>query len=213
MTDYKIIEDLEWRYACKKFDPSKKLSEEEINALLESLRLTASSYGLQPWKFLLVNNSPLREELTAAAFGQSQVKEASHLIVLCGKINVDEGHVDGFLKSIVEAREVELESLEKFRNMLMKMVVNKSDDFKKPWTKNQIYIAMGTLLTVCAHLRIDSCPMEGFRPNEVDRVLGLKEKGLKPILLCPVGHRASDDTYTTRLKARFPKEEVIEVID
>ncbi len=207
-----ILADLEWRYACKKFDPDKKLNKEEVDTLLESLRLTASSYGLQPWKFLLVNNKKLREELVAASFGQKQIAEASHLIVLCAKANVDEAHVDAFLEDVSETRGEKIENLEGFKKMLM-MAVNRPEDKKLEWAKKQLYIAMGTLLTVCAKLRIDSCPMEGFRPKEVNEILGLKEKGLRSVLLCPVGHRADDDKYTERSKVRFKKDEVIEVID
>lgn len=207
-----ILADLEWRYACKKFDPSNKLSDQEVNTLLESLRLTASSYGLQPWKFLLVNNKELRERLVSASFGQKQVVEASHLIVLCAKADVDEAHVDAYLKDVAETRGDTLESLEGFKKMLM-MAVNKPDDKKLDWAKKQLYIALGTLLTVCAKLRIDSCPMEGFRPKEVNEILGLKEKGLRSVLLCPVGHRAEDDAYTEKSKVRFERSEVIEVID
>ena len=210
---HKIVEDMKWRYACKKFDPAKKLSEEEVDTLLESLRLTASSYGLQPWKFLLVKNEKTREELTAAAFGQQQVKDASHLIVLCEKEEMNEEHVDAFLKDTSETRGVDLESLQGFKNMLMKMIVQKPVEKKLSWAKNQIYIAMGTLLAVCARLRVDSCPMEGFKPNEVDRILKLRERGLRSVLMCPVGHRAEDDVYTERLKVRFKKEEVVEVVE
>lgn len=207
-----IIEDLNWRYACKKFDPERKLTEKEVETLLESLRLTASSYGLEPWKFLLVKNQKLRDELVPACFGQKQITEASHLIVMCAKTDVDEKHVEAYLNNVSATRGVALEELEGFKKMLM-MAVNKPDDKKLVWAKKQLYIAMGTLLTVCANLRIDSCPMEGFRPSEVDRVLGLKEKNLKSVLICPVGHRAKDDHYTSRLKVRFPKDQVIEVIE
>ena len=207
-----IIEDLNWRYACKKFDAQAKLSQEEVDTLLEALRLSASSYGLQPWKFLVVNNKELREQLLPAAFNQHQVVDASHLLVLCAKADMDEAHVDAFLKNVSETRGQDLHSLEGFKKMLM-VAANKPVDKKLEWAKKQLYIALGALLTVCAKLRIDSCPMEGFKPSEVDKILGLEEKGLKSVLLCPVGRRAEDDHYLSRLKVRFPKEEVVEILD
>ncbi|MBC75483.1 MAG: NAD(P)H-dependent oxidoreductase [Halobacteriovoraceae bacterium] len=209
---FDIIEDLKWRYACKKFDPEKKLSEEQVDALLESLRLTASSYGLQPWKFILVKNEKLREELVAASYGQQQVKDASHLIVMCEKEEIDEAHVDAYMKDICETRGVEADSLAGFKKMLIKMIVQQPAEKRLVWAKNQIYIALGTLLTVCANLKIDSCPMEGFKPNEVDKILGLHEKDLRSVLLCPVGFRADDDVYTEKLKVRFKKDEVVEIL-
>ncbi len=209
---FDIIEDLKWRYACKKFNPEKKLSEEQVDALLESLRLTASSYGLQPWKFILVKNEKLREELVAASFGQKQVMDASHLIVLCEKEEIDEEHVDGYLQDICETRGVETDSLAGFKKMLMKMIVQQPAEKRLVWAKNQIYIALGTLLTVCANLKIDSCPMEGFKPNEVDKILGLHEKDLRSVLLCPIGFRADDDVYTEKHKVRFKKDEVVEIL-
>lgn len=207
-----ILEDMKWRYACKKFDPQKKLSDREVDTLLETLRLTASSFGLQPWKFLLVNNKELREKLAPACYNQQQINDASHLIVLCAKTDVDEAHVDAFLKDVCDVRGVDLSELEGFKKMLM-MAANRPDEKKLAWAKSQVYIAMGTLLTVCAHMRIDSCPMEGFKPSEVNKILGLEEKNLKATLLCPVGHRAGDDKYIDRRKVRFAKEKVIEVID
>lgn len=207
-----IVEDLRWRYACKKFDAERKLSDEEVEALLESLRLTASSFGLQPWKFFLVNNQELRKELTPACFGQKQVEEASHLIVMCAVKNVDESYVDEFVEEVAKTQEVDVSELEKFKKSLM-YAVNRPEEKKLEWAIRQVYIALGNLLTVCASMKIDSCPMEGFKPSQVDKILGLEDKGLKSVLLCPVGFRAKDDKYTLRMKTRFSKEKVVEVLD
>jgi nitroreductase/dihydropteridine reductase len=207
----KIIEDMQWRYACKKFDPSKKLSETEVNSLLESLRLTASSYGLQPWSFVHVKNKDLRAKLVEHCWGQKQVEDASDLIVLCAKINHTETEVDAYIKNTAETRGQSVEELEGFKKMLM-MTVGWDDDRKKAWMDKQVYIAMGTLLTACANMRIDSCPMEGFKPARVDEVLGLKEMGLRSVLLCPVGHRAEDDPYADKAKVRFSKPEIIKTL-
>lgn len=203
-----IIEDLNWRYACKKFDPTQKLSEKEVDTLLESMRLTASSYGMQPWSFIRVTNSELREQILPHSWNQKQVVEASDLFVLCAKTEINEAMVDAYIDDIVKTRKVEKDSLEGFKKMMMYTIA--WDDAKKAaWADKQIYIAMGTLLSTCAQMRIDSCPMEGFVPSKVDEVLGLKEMGLRSVLMCPVGHRASDDNYADLTKVRFDKEQVI----
>lgn len=201
-----IIKDLEWRYACKKFDSTKKVSEEDFNKLLESLRLTASSYGLQPWKFVVVENTELREKLVAASWNQEQVKDASHLIVLCSP-TVDEAHIDRYLEDQAKTRNQNIEDLAGFKKMLM-MIANKSPEDQYIWAKNQVYIALGTLLTVCANLKIDSCPMEGFKAKEYDEILGLKDMGLTSMVVCPVGYRAADDKYGGLAKVRFPIEDL-----
>lgn len=196
-----IIESLNWRYACKKFDASKKLTDEQANLLLESMRLTASSYGLQPWKFVVVKNEELREKLVAASWNQAQVKDASHLFVLCAPLKVDEAFVDNYLQTQADIREQNVEDLAGFKKMLM-MIANMDDEKQKAWAKNQIYIALGTLLTTCADMKIDSCPMEGFKAKEYDEILGLEKLGLRSVVVCPVGYRAEDDKYAGLAKVR-----------
>lgn len=206
-----IVEDMQWRYACKKFDPSKKIKDKDMNALLEALRLTASSYGLQPWSFVHVKNTDLREQLVEHCWGQKQVVDASDLIVLCAKLNHTESEVDAYIADTAKTRGLSVEDLEGFKKMLM-MTVNWDEAKKKAWMDKQVYIAMGTLLTACANMRIDSCPMEGFKPSEADRVLKLKEMGLRSVLLCPVGYRSADDAYADKPKVRFQASEIIKTL-
>ena len=208
----KIIEDLNWRYACKKFDASKKLDQEQVDTLLESLRLTASSYGIQPWKFLLVRNKELREKLVGAAYNQAQVKDASDLIILCRPAEINEKIMEDYVNDICRVRDQKPEELEGFKKMIMN-VANKEEAWKVNWAKNQIYIALGTLLTTCAAMRIDSCPMEGFVPSKVDEILELEKMGLKSVLLCPAGYRASDDKYIDIKKVRYQSKDVVRIID
>lgn len=208
-----IVADFQWRYACKKFDPQKKLSESDLGDIVQALRLGASSYGLQPWKFIVVRNPEVREKLVPAAFGQRQVADASHLIVLCALKDVNEAHVDSYIADTARTRNLELSELDGFKSMLMKMIVNGSDEKKAAWAKNQVYIALGSLLSICASMRVDSCPMEGFRPKEVDTILDLEAKGLRSILMCPIGYRSVDDDYARRAKVRFAEDKVIEYID
>ncbi len=203
----RIIEDLNWRYACKKFDPSQKLSEADLTTLLESLRLTASSYGMQPWKFVVVENPELREKLVPASWGQAQVAEASHLIVICSPAVIDEAFVDRYIADTAKTRGQQPTDLEGFKKMLMN-ITKKSPEAQHAWAKNQVYIALGTLLTACAELRIDSCPMEGFKPKEYDEILGLKDLGLTSMVVCPVGYRHTEDKYSSNKKVRFSLEEL-----
>lgn len=210
---HKIVEDMNWRYACKKFDTQKKISSEDFNSLLEVLRLTASSYGMQPWNFVVVENPELRQNLVEKSYKQSQVADASHLIVLCIKLDVTEKDVDAYMDQTVKDRNVTTESLEGFKKMLMGSIVSKTPEQKSTWMKNQVYIALGSLLTACASMRIDSCPMEGISPKGYDEVLGLSERGLKAVLACPVGYRSNEDKYATLEKVRFEQNQVITVIN
>jgi nitroreductase len=203
----KIIEDLNWRYACKEFDSTKKISDGDLDVLLESLRLTPSSYGLQPWKFVVVENPKLREELVGASWGQKQVQDASHLIVLCAPTVLDEKFVTDYVVDTAKTRGQEVSELDGFKKMMM-MIPNKSPEAQSIWSKNQSYIALGNLMTVCANMRIDSCPMEGFKPSEYDRILGLTEMGLTSVLVCPVGYRSEADKYSGLAKVRYTREEL-----
>tara|TARA_Y100000385_G_C12987659_1_gene591386 strand:+ start:538 stop:1173 length:636 start_codon:yes stop_codon:yes gene_type:complete len=209
---HQIIDDLNWRYACKKFDPTKKLTEEQLNDLLDSLRLTASSYGIQPWKFVVVKNAEKREQLIGAAYKQRQVADASDLLVLCRPAELDASVIDSYIDDICKTRDQNKEDLEGYRNMMVK-VVEKDEPVKVAWAKNQIYIALGTLMTACAAMRIDSCPMEGFSPKQFDEILELDKLGLKSVLVCPVGFRASDDKYIDVKKVRYSKDEIVTVIE
>ncbi len=206
---HKIVEDLNWRYACKKFDTEKKISDEDFNSLLESLRLTASSFGLQQWKFLVIKDEKIRHELMEASYHQHQVKDASHLIVLTTYTQFDEKFVDDFVADTAKTNGKSLDEMQSFKKMLM-MVPNFDVDRQASWGRNQIYIALGNLLTVCANMRIDSCPMEGFSNKKYDEILGLKEKGLTSVLVCPVGYRATDDKYATAPKVRYSLEKLVE---
>lgn len=198
----KIIEDLNWRYACKQFDSSKKISEKDFDTLLETLRLTPSSFGLQPWKFVVVEKSELREKLVEASWNQAQVKDASHLLVLCSPKTFDEKFVTDYVEDMAHTRGQDVKELDGFKKMLM-MIPNKSPEDQYIWAKNQVYIALGNLMTVCAQMRIDSCPMEGFQAKKYDEILGLDKMGLTSMVVCPVGYRHVEDKYIDLKKVRF----------
>lgn len=203
-----IIEDLNWRYATKTFDPAKKVSEADLKELLEALQLSASSLGLQPWKFVVVTDKKLREELRKNAWDQPQITDASHLIVLCVNTKIDANYVKKFVKHIAKTRNVPEESLKGYEDMMMGSVSRRSEQEILEWSTKQVYIALGTLLAACAVKRIDACPMEGFDNAAYDRILKLDEEDIASAVLCPIGYRG-DDKYASAKKVRFPLSEII----
>ncbi len=204
-----IIDSLKWRYATKEYDATKKLSPEQLNLLLESLRLSPSSFGMQPWKFVLVNNAEVRAKLREAAWGQTQVTDASHLIVISVLKNVDENLIKKYIKVISEVRGVSEENLKGFEDMMIGAVNMKSPEARIEWATRQAYIALGVLLTTAAHEQIDATPMEGFDPKKFDEILGLDKMGLESKVMVALGFRSQNDGMANVAKVRFPMEEVV----
>ena len=209
-----IIEALKWRYATKEFDTNKKLSAAQLDTLLESLRLSASSFGLQPWKFVVVTNPEIRAKLREAAWGQPQITDASELIVLCVRKNIDDSLVDTYMQSIAETRGVSVDDLKGFSDMIKGSINSRknADEAKvsaKEWAARQVYISLGTLLATAAHESLDACPMEGFDNKKFDEILGLEALGLESLVLAAVGFRLETDKMALVPKSRFSKEEVV----
>jgi len=198
----KIIESLSWRYATKKFDTNKKLSENKIKTLKEAFNLTATSFGLQTISMLVISNEDLKKSLIEHAYNQKQVYEASHLLVICIQNDIKDKDVNDFFDNIKVIRNTPETILESYRNYLLQSMRDKSVEERQQWSINQAYIVLGNLMTVCAVEGIDSCPMEGFNPEKYDEILNLKDKGLKSLLLLPVGYRAEDDMFATFKKVR-----------
>jgi nitroreductase len=207
-----IIKKLEWRYATKEFDRVKKVSDEDMHVLLEAARLAPSSYGLQPWKFIVVENSELREKLKEAAWNQGQITDASHLVVLCRLSVLDEAHVQRYVEKTAEVRSVALEDLSGFKNMMIGDIQNRSKEGLEQWMAKQVYIALGFMLHTAAQMQIDTCPMEGFDPKRFDEILELDKMGLNSVVLCAIGYRKHSDSFAQAKKARFHKDEVVHVI-
>ncbi len=203
-----LLESLNWRYATKKFDPTKKLSADQLHEIQETLRLSASSYGLQPSGFLIVNDPTVRANIQEHAWGQSQISDASHLIVLCARRTIDEAYIDSYIHTIAATRGMKPEDLAHFKGMMMSTVNGRTPADLAEWMKKQTYIALGFLLSAAAHLKIDACPMEGFDAAKVDQDVGLAAKNLTAVVLCPIGFRAADDETATYKKVRFPKEKL-----
>ena len=203
-----MSEYLHWRYATKKFDITRKVSKQELEEVLEALRLSPSSFGLQPWKFIVIQNDVLRKKIRKHAWDQPQVTDASHLVVLCSIKNMDEDYIKNYVIKIAQARAVTPESLAVYQQMMLDTFKGKTPEEISHWTQKQVYLALGMFLFACAQKRIDSCPMEGFDPKKVDEVLGLEAQGVESVVLCPVGYRAGDDRYASLKKVRFDKNEI-----
>ena len=205
-----LLEQLNWRYATKQFDASRKIPAEQWAALEGALHLSPSSFGMQQWAFVVVEDPALREQLKAASWGQPQITDASHMVVFAAKKEVTEKDVDTYMQRIAEVRGVSPADLSGFRDMVAGMVLQgKTEDERAVWTSRQVYIPIGVLLTSAALMGLDACPMEGFNAAEYDRILGLGEKGLTPLAVVTVGYRSPEDKYAELPKVRFAAEEVI----
>jgi len=207
-----LIEQLNWRYATKKFDPSKILSSEDLDQLLEAARLAPSSFGLQPWKIIVVKNVELRQKIQAVAWNQSQVTEASDLIVFCAKNEFSDELIVEYITETARQTGVEVKDLAGFQKMLSEFKQSQTPESGKAWMERQVYIALGFVLFAAAQLRVDACPMEGFDPAQVGKILKIDEQGLHAIAICPVGYRSTEDTHADESKVRYAKTEVVEVI-
>ena len=207
-----IIERLEWRYATKKFDSTKILSKEKQNILKQAFNLTALSFGLQTIKLLVIEDTAIREHLVEHAYGQRQVVEASHLLVLCIHETISDRDVDAHFNNVNAIRSTPETILAPYRQDLKVTLQKMSQTERQEWAIRQTYIALGNLMTVCAVEGIDSCPMEGFDAAKFDSILNLKEMNLKSVLLLPVGYRDASDMFAGFKKVRKQlKDAVVEI--
>ena len=197
-----IIDSLKWRYAVKKFDTNKELSEIQIETLKEAFNLTATSYGLQPLKLVIIKNKKIQEKLVPFSWNQQQILQASHLLVICIKDNYTTKEVENYFNLVQKIRNTPDAVINPFKKFLTAEIAKKTQEELYVSNKNQAYIALGNLLTVCASQEIDSCPMEGFTPDKYDEILDLTKDNLKSVLVLPVGFRASDDYMKDLTKVR-----------
>lgn len=207
-----VISALNWRYATKKFDVNKRVSSEMLEVLLESVRLSPSSFGLQPWKVFIIANPAIREKLKAAAWNQPQITEASHLLIFAYKNAMDKEYIESYIADIASTRGQDPKELEGMKQMLVGSVKGRDKESIKVWNSRQIYIALGVLLISAALLKIDACPMEGFDNAQFDKILGLNNKGYSSVVIAAIGYRSDTDEYAKSKKVRFNKEEVFEKI-
>ncbi|PTX42144.1 nitroreductase [Christiangramia gaetbulicola] len=205
-------EDLNWRYATKKFDSEKEISKADLNTLLESIQLTASSYGLQPYKVMVVEDEKIREQLKAAAWNQTQITDASYVLIFANLKSVNEAYVDTYLDNIAETRNMSREDLKGMEDMIKSTTLQLPAELQNTWAAKQAYIALGNLLSAAASLKIDTCPMEGFDAAKFDEILGLGEKNLTTAVIAPIGYRSEEDHYQHLAKVRKSKSDLIEII-
>lgn len=198
---------LAWRYATKKYDPNAKISASDLETLLESVRMSVSSMGLQPYRVLVIENPEVRAKLKGAAFNQDGITEASHLFVFAVDRNDHEKQISEYLQNISTTRSISLESLDGFKQSMHKFVGGLGEK-RIPWAEKQCYIALANLIYSASLLKIDATPMEGFNGAEFDRILGLAERGLQTAVIATVGYRHPEDKLQHSPKVRKSKEEL-----
>lgn len=203
-----IIESLEWRYAVKQYDTNKRINDADLHVLKESIRLTPTSYGLQPFHAIFVENREMREKLKAAAYGQSPVTDASHLVVFVVNKQIDARHVDAYMENVAKTRKLQMEQTKGFGDYIKGAIAPMTEAQFVPWNTKQTYIALGFLMHTAAELRIDATPMEGFDVAAFDEILGLSEKGLTTTVICPLGYRSESDKNQFQAKVRKSQDDL-----
>ncbi len=203
-----ILQNRNWRYATKKFDPNKKLSPDHLDTILEAARLSASSYGLQPYHIFVISDPEIREQLKPVSWGQSQITDASHLLVFAGVSDFDETLVDDYLNRVSKTREIPLDNLKDYGDFMKSKILGLPVQTKQHWAARQVYLALGNVMQAAAELAIDSCPMEGFEVERYNEILGLSQKGLTAAVVLPLGYRSEEDTTQHLAKVRKTKEEL-----
>lgn len=203
------IKKLEWRYAVKKFDSERLVSKAKIEKLKQAFNLTATSYGLQPIKMIVLRNKALQLQLVPFTYNQFQVAQASHILIICIEKNIDSSYIGNYFERVKQIRGTEETILRPFKEALVHNFSKMKEVEISQWAIRQAYLALGTLMTICAIEEIDSCPMEGFVPSAYDDFLGLHNKGLESVLVMPIGYRAKDDMFSDFKKVRKNIEDSI----
>ncbi len=203
-----FITNQKWRYATKKFDASKKISIEDFETLKEAIQLSTSSYGLQPYKILIIENPEVRAQIQPAAWGQTQIVDASHLLVFANVTNFGETEIDNYINLMAETRGISVESVKGYADFMKMKITGLPEEQRNIWTSKQTYLALANLMNAAAELKIDVTPMEGFEPEKVNEILGLPAKGLNASLLATIGYRHEDDATQHYAKVRKPINEL-----
>lgn len=207
-----LLNDLKWRYATKKYDASKKVSQEDFNKIQEAIQLAATSYGLQLFKVLNIEDRTLREKLLPASWGQPQITDASHLLVFCTPLSAGDTDIDAYLKLKSDKQGIALEDLSGYGDFMKGSINAMANDLQKIWMAKQTYIALSNGLNAAAALKIDSTPMEGFDPVQYSKILGLEEKGLQATVVLTLGYRSEEDATQHGVKVRKSIEDLFETI-
>jgi len=207
-----FIENQNWRYATKKFNSEKKISNSDLEILKEAIQLSSSSYGLQPYKVLIIENEEIRKQLQPASWGQSQITEASHLFVFASVTNVDAEYITRYAENMAKTRNIPFDSVKGYADFMIGNIASLTPEKQIIWAQKQAYLALGNLLNAAAELKIDVTPMEGFLPEQYNEILGLKEKGLHATLVATIGYRHDEDETQHYAKVRKPITELFETI-
>lgn len=203
-----FITNANWRYATKKFDATKKISKQDLETLKEAIRLSASSFGLQPYRVLIIENPELRAKLQPAAWGQSQIVDASQLIVFANITNFGETEIDASIANTTKTRGLPGDALKGYGDFMKSKIVALPEDVRNTWASKQTYLALGNLMNAASELKIDVTPMEGFEPAQVNEILGLGKLGLNATLLATIGYRHEEDATQHYAKVRKSNEEL-----
>jgi nitroreductase len=207
-----IHESLHWRYATKQFDATKKVSDEDLNYILEAGRLAATSYGLQPFSIVVVTDIAKKQALVPHAYGQTHVGDNSVLLVLAARTDVDAEFITEYTNRIETVRGLPTGTVDGFKNMMIGDLTNRTAEARMTWAQKQCYIALGTMMVAAAERQIDSCPMEGFSPEGFNGVLGLTEKNLHATVILPIGYRADADATQHYKKVRKDMTDIVVTI-
>ncbi|WP_396181801.1 NAD(P)H-dependent oxidoreductase [Flavobacterium sp.] len=207
-----FIENQNWRYATKKFNSEKKISNSDLEILKEAIQLSTSSYGLQPYKVIIVENEEIRKQLQPASWGQSQITDASHLFVFASITNVDSEYINNFVENMAKTRNIPVESIKAYADFMIGNITTLTPEKQFIWSQKQAYLALANLLNVAAELKIDVTPMEGFIPEKYNEILGLTEKGLHATLVATIGYRHNEDATQHYAKVRKSISELFESI-
>lgn len=210
MTPEQLLSSLNFRYATKQFDPTKKIPAELWTVLEEALRLSPSSFGLQPWKFLVIDSPDLRERLRSVSWNQSQITDASHLVVFAPRTDLERHDIDRWIRCLAAAQGREPGDLDGYQQVISAFSGAMSSETRHAWNARQTYIALGQFMAAAAVMGVDTCPLEGIDAAGYDEVLGLSGTGYATACACAAGYRSPDDKYASMPKARYPHNEVIE---
>jgi len=207
-----FIDNQKWRYATKKFDASKKISEADLEILKEAIQLSSSSYGLQPYKVFIIDNPEIRAQIQPLAWNQSQITDASHVFVFANNTNFGNAEIDAYIENMAKTRGIPVESVQGYADFMKMKITSLAPEIKNNWTSKQTYLALANLLNAAAELKIDVTPMEGFEPEKVNELLGFNELGLNASLIATIGYRHEEDATQFYKKVRKSKEELFTTI-
>lgn len=208
-----LIKQLEWRYATKLFDAKKKVSAGNIKQLQRAIQLSASSYGLQLYKVIIINDLEIREQLRHVSWNQMQITDASHLFVFCNYTSIKDSYIDNYIDLVSRTRSLDKADLTEYADFMKNKLAEKSPPEQKNWLERQPYLALGNLLVACAELGIDACPMEGFEPQGYNDILNLGSQGLHACVIAAIGYRSDKDYSQFKKKVRKPVEEMFDTIE